>query len=94
MKVFLTTFLSLSNLAKWKKYFKLKHSHKHNTPICSRYVSFHTRDIIFECDCGERISKRIYREFSSPFPIETTSLITMRQFNLILNEKNDIKNPS
>jgi hypothetical protein len=56
-------------------------------PIASRYVSFHTRDIVFECKCGKRRVNRVRRAFSSPFPIETTLGITNKEFTQILAGK-------
>ncbi len=58
----------------------------HNKPIISRYMSFHTREIIYECKCGHRQVERVTRAFSDPFPIETTSLIAYKEFGTHLNK--------
>lgn len=56
-------------------------------PIASQYVSFHTRDIIFECKCGKRKVERMSKSFSDPFPIETTLGLTYKEVNAILEGK-------
>lgn len=54
--------------------------HIHNwTPKLSRYISFHTRDILYECKCGKRKIETVYRSFDDSFPIETTMLITHKE---------------
>lgn len=63
------------------------HIHNFSKPIASRYVSFNTRDIIFECRCGDRKVKNIFKQFGESFPIETNTLISINEFNNILNEK-------
>jgi len=49
------------------------HIHIYNTPIHSRYVTFSTREIIYECRCGKRRSKSVTKSFGSAFPIETST---------------------
>ena len=56
-------------------------------PIVSQYRSFNTRSIIFECKCGKREDFTITKSFGDPFPIETTSFLTNKEFERIL--KND-----
>lgn len=51
------------------------------------YVSFNTRDIVYECRCGKRKIIRVYRPFDVPFPIETTYFITRKELKSIANEK-------
>jgi len=51
------------------------------------YVSFNTRDIVYECRCGKRKIIREYRPFDIPFPIETTIFITRKELEAIANEK-------
>lgn len=51
------------------------------------YVSFNTRDIVYECRCGKREIIRDNRPFDMPFPIQTTSLITHKELKKIANEK-------
>lgn len=51
------------------------------------YVSFNTRDIVYECRCGKRRIERDYRPFDVPFPIETTHFITRKELEKIANEK-------
>ena len=63
------------------------------TPIISRYVSFCTRDIIYECKvCGMRKIKRVYKPFGEAFPIETTPLITRQEFEQHLDKEALAKN--
>ena len=56
--------------------------HQYEKPIISRYVSFGTRKIMYECKCGKRKSYYISVPFDIPFPIETND-ITYGDFNLI-----------
>jgi len=54
--------------------------HIHNwKPKLSRYISFSTRDILYECRCGKRKIKSITRDFGTPFPIETTTSLTHKE---------------
>lgn len=68
------------------KIFKLLHIHIHINPIVSRYISFNTRDIIYECRCGDRCKRRVYRAYGDAFPIFTGSL-NSKQFNEVLNNE-------
>ena len=53
--------------------------HIHNwKPKLSRYISFDSRDILYECKCGKRKIENVYRDFSEPFPIETTTNLTYK----------------
>mgnify|MGYP000863017049 CR=1 FL=1 len=63
------------------------HCHLYSKPIVSMYVSFNTRDIVYECRCGKRKIIRDYRPFDEPFPIETTNFITRKELEAIANEK-------
>lgn len=65
---------------------KQLHIHNFSKPITSKYVSLHHRDIIFECKCGERKLKRIYKSFGDKFPIPTNNFITNEEFDKILNK--------
>ena len=51
------------------------------------YISFNTRDIVYECSCGERKIIREYRDFSDPFPIETSMNITRQELENIAHCK-------
>lgn len=54
--------------------------HTHNwEPKLSRYISFNSRDILYECKCGKRKIENVYRDFDTPFPIETTMMITHKE---------------
>jgi len=66
----------------WKKI----HVCYYSKPIISRYVSFSTRDIIYECKCGNRKVFREYRDFSDPFPIETGMIETQKEFEIYLTK--------
>jgi hypothetical protein len=61
--------------------FKRKHKCDFTKPIASLYVSFHTRDILFECSCGKRNIERVTNDFDTPFPIETTMHLTRKELN-------------
>ena len=50
------------------------HIHWFNKPIVSRYISFSSRDIIFEYRCGKRECRRVRAVFDEPFPIQTSSI--------------------
>lgn len=66
--------------------FNRKHTHKYRKPIASMYVSFNTRDIVYECICGKRSIERETRIFSDAFPIPTNHLITFKELNKIANQ--------
>lgn len=72
-------------------FFKLRkinlHSHSYCKPIVSRYISFNTRDIVYECRCGKRKIIRDYRPFDIPFPIKTNHFITNKELKDIANSK-------
>lgn len=70
-----------------KKIFERLHVCSFSKPIKSMYVSFNTRDIVYECRCGKRKIIREYRPFDVPFPIETTNYITRKELEEIANEK-------
>lgn len=75
-------------LTKIKKYL---HIHRFNKPLVSMYVSFNIRNIIYQCKCGKKISKKVFIPYASPFPIETTLWLSKKDFNEILNYPNFIK---
>ena len=54
--------------------------HIHNwKPKLSRYISFNTRDILYECKCWKRKIETVSRDFDTPFPIETAMMITHKE---------------
>jgi len=55
------------------------HCHSYSKPIVSKYVSFNTRYIVYECRCGKRKIIRDFRTFDIPFPIQTTNFITHQE---------------
>lgn len=59
----------------------------YSTPIASKYVSFNTRDIVYECRCGKRKIKRFDSIMNIPFPIETNFLMTRAELEKIANTK-------
>ncbi len=63
---------------------KFFHIHIYSKPIVSQYISFSTREIIFECRCGCRVAKMISKPFGVSFPINTNSL-NSKEFNEVLN---------
>lgn len=62
------------------------HKHSFHKPIVSAYVSFNTRDIVYECKCGKRKKYRVSLPFDIPFPIETTPFISSTDLDKIINE--------
>jgi hypothetical protein len=66
----------------------------HNwTPKLSRYISFSSRDILYECSCGKRKINKVVRDFDTPFPIETTMLMTKKEMqNALLKGVEDYRN--
>lgn len=71
-----------------KNIFKKIHICVYLTPIASRYISFNTRDIVYECSCGKRKLERVFKSFSDPFPIETNNFMTKIDIeNLLANKK-------
>ena len=73
-------------MIKWLK--NKMHIHCFDKAIASQYRSFHCRNIIYECRCGERREERECREFGDSFPIVTNILITNKEMNqILLNEK-------
>ena len=67
--------------------FEKLHICSFSKPIVSRYISFNTRSIVYECRCGERKIKRVYCSFDSPFPIETTIFISNKEIQKIADKK-------
>lgn len=64
----------------------IKLGYRNWVPIISRYTSFNTRNIIYECTwTGERKVIDTYRSYGSAFPIPTTMLIDFKTFDAILN---------
>lgn len=66
-----------------KRLLKLFHIHNYK-PIFSRYRTFSSRDIIYECKCGKRKSVKVWRGFSDPFPIPTNHLVTRKEYQDVL----------
>lgn len=60
------------------------HLCRFSKPIVSKYVTFNSRDIIFQCKCGKRRCKRVTKAFDADFPIPTTNLISEKEFDHIL----------
>lgn len=62
-------------------------------PKLSKYVSFNSRDILYECKCGKGKIKNVYRNFDTPFPIETTTMLTNKEMQdaLLNREKRTCK---
>jgi hypothetical protein len=71
----------------FKLIFKLvtgQHIHKFSRPVISQYNSFNTRRIIYQCTCGKKEARLVYRAFGDPFPIETAVMLDNKEFNAIL----------
>lgn len=76
----------MSKFILWLK--KKLHTHDYYKPIISRYVSFETRDIIYECKCGDRKCFKVYRNYYTDkvgFGINTSS-ISHKDFIKYLNK--------
>ena len=54
-------------------------------PILSRYVSITTREILYECRCGKRELRCVYRGDSEKFPIPT-DIVTSEEMQKALSE--------
>ena len=63
------------------------HVHSFNKPIKSQYWTFCQRQIIFQCRCGERQQRKVYRAFGDAFPIETGVLTSNKEMEDCLNHK-------
>ena len=62
---------------------KIFHIHFFIRPLMAKYIGFSTRDVIFECRCGERKMKRENRSFSSSFSAPTF-LLNNEEFKQVL----------
>lgn len=65
--------------------FKKNHRCNFTKPIASKYLTFSSRNIIYECRCGKRKMMRVWRRFDDPFPIDTNILISNQEMERILN---------
>lgn len=63
------------------------HIHIHSTPILSSYVSFSTRDVVWECRCGHRKLTRESRAYSSPFSLSWTCKLSKSDMQKVLDRK-------
>ena len=71
---------------KWKSTLhRVLHIHKWK-PKLSRYLSFNSREILYECKCGKRKLKEVRKDFDTPFPIETTMMISHKEMQDALKE--------
>lgn len=77
-----------SNFWKWVKV-KL-HCHIYSAPIISRYISFHTREIVYRCRCGKMVALREDFGLSQPFPIETSS-VSSEEIQALISGKIEMK---
>ena len=59
----------------------------YSKPLISKYRTFDSRIIIFQCRCGNKESIIERRYFSDAFSIPTNIRITDKQFNSILKSK-------
>lgn len=66
--------------------FIFPHRHKYNKPIASKYISFDTRDIIYECQCRERKVFRYRDSYNLNFPIDTNVFMTNEEFKELLTK--------
>ena len=68
-----------------RKFINSLHIHFFVTPIHSRYWTFGSRKIIYECRCGCRQSYDVRRNFGDAFPIPTSMNDDCKMFKNILN---------
>lgn len=68
-----------------RKIKNMAHVHKFNKPIISMYISFNSRDIVYECKCGYRQIFRINIPYEKSFPIETSNILTIKELESYLN---------
>lgn len=68
----------------YKKIIEKIHVCIFSKPILSKYSTFNSRDIIYECRCGKRKVVNVYRNFGDYFPIETKNFLTDKEFKEIL----------
>ena len=54
-------------------------------PILSRYITFTSRDIIYECKCGKKEERNVRKAYGDPFPIETSVMLTRKDYIKALN---------
>jgi len=69
------------------KLFKKTHICWYNKPIVSRYITFGTRQIVYECRCGNRKAEKQYFGFDEEFPIITTPFLTEKDINKFLKKE-------
>jgi hypothetical protein len=62
------------------------HIHRHNKPIISDYVSFNTRDVVWECRCGHRKLVREFRAYGSSFSLSWTVGLDKKEMEQVLNK--------
>jgi azurin len=67
--------------------FSKKHYHEFNKPVMSRYVSFNSRDIIFECKCGELKMVRENRGYADAFSMGTNLYTTAQEMDDFLKSR-------
>ena len=67
--------------------FKYFHRCNFSKPIISKYNTFSSRKIIYECKCGKRKEFKVWREYGDAFPIPTSNLITNDEYKSYLNSK-------
>lgn len=80
----------ISKIKEWLKGRNKSHVHAHNKPIASLYWSFNTRRIIYECGCGDRVIREVYKGLNEPFPILTNyGNSNIREFYDLLNSKKE-----
>lgn len=56
-------------------------------PKVSRYVRFEAREILYECSCGKKELRMVYRKYAEPFPIDTKNYLTKADMEKMNNKK-------
>ncbi len=66
---------------------RLFHIDMYLKPIISSYVSFGTRDVVWECRCGKRKLIREYRNFGDPFSMGWTCNLSKDEMTQVLEKR-------
>lgn len=74
-----TNFKDMNRIKQWILYGVIYRLFPNYKPILSRYISFGTREILYESKAGKRKLIMVHRGFSEPFPIETTNFLTYKE---------------
>lgn len=71
----------MNRIKQWILYGVIYRLFPNYKPILSRYISFGTRQILYESRTGRRKLVMVRRSFDEPFPIETTLFLTYKEMH-------------